>query len=306
MTAFEPTRTRADAGQVGESDDDLLRRLLADVADQGWDSSAGQELLALLAARAPGWAGSIDRHCQIRPGSTAAADVLSLAWETLATSGRLVAAADAPWAYLWHAVRKTAAVDAAASTVLGARTATRDLARCRTMNAPLRVGLAADPAFERLHQATPSGASTPETPGSWSPALEAFLRLLVDRGACPRRWRDALDRAVQVLADSRDSYREHDLRRDPYLRLVLGLHPRQLSALAGLLIGTRRGDRAAQSLLRALHDDPATDPATVDGALDRLRILLEESPTRRRGYGCGTPSCGPAVAHPRRLVTAHR
>lgn len=293
MTVFEPTRTRADAGQVGESDDDLLRRLLADVADQGWDSSAGQELLALLAARAPGWAGSIDRHCQIRPGSTAAADVLSLAWETLATSGRLVAAADAPWAYLWHAVRKTAAVDAAASTVLGARTAARDLARCRTMNAPLRVGLAADPAFERLHQATPRGASMPETAGSWSPALEAFLQLLVDRGACPRRWRDAVDRAVQVLADSRDSYREHDLRRDPYLRLVVGLQPRQLSALAGLLIGTRRGDRAAQSLLRALHADPATDPATVHGASDRLRTLLEESPNVAAGMDAEPPVADP-------------
>jgi len=93
-----------------------------------------------------------------------------------------------------------------------------------------------------------------------------------------------------VMADSRRSYEEYDLRRDPYLRTVLGLEPEQLSALAALLIGTRRGDRERQSLLLALHRDRTVTPDRVPGATERIGRLLGAD--RRFGPtpGASTPA----------------
>jgi len=53
-------------------------------------------------------------------------------------------------------------------------------------------------------------------------------------------------------------------------------HRRPYSAahdLGALLIGPRRGDRAAQSLLLALHRDPTARPEDVVGAVDRIAFL---------------------------------
>lgn len=63
------------------------------------------------------------------------------------------------------------------------------------------------------------------------------------------------------------------LRHDPYLRQVLGLTPDELSALGALLIGPRKGDRAAQSLLLALRRDVATPTESVLGASARVALL---------------------------------
>jgi hypothetical protein len=108
----------------------------------------------------------------------------------------------------------------------------------------------------------------------WSPALRAFIRIIVDAGGEERFWTDAVGRAVDVMADARQSYQEWALRRDPYLTGVLGLLPSELSALAALLIGRRRGDRAQESMLLALHRDLATTADDVPRARERLAVLL--------------------------------
>ncbi len=86
-------------------------------------------------------------------------------------------------------------------------------------------------------------------------------------------WLDAIGRALDVMADARRSYEEHMLRRDPYLRDVAGLTPDELGALGALLIGPRRGDRAAQSLLLALHRDVTVPTEAVVGAAARIDVL---------------------------------
>ena len=75
------------------------------------------------------------------------------------------------------------------------------------------------------------------------------------------------------MADARRSYEEYTLRRDPYLRAVLGLSLDELSALSALLIGPRKGDRAAHSLLLALHRDLTVPTDSVLGAQARISLL---------------------------------
>lgn len=115
---------------------------------------------------------------------------------------------------------------------------------------------------------------------SWSPALTTLLRLIQRHGGDGDFWADAIDRAVEVIADARRSYEEHALRRDPYLRDTLGLTHDQLAALGALLIGTRPNNRARHSLLLALHRDPGTSIDAVPRARERLAALLA-SPAAR-------------------------
>lgn len=271
--------------------DDDLRRLLTTVNDRGWDNPDGEALLRLLREKSRNWALAVDRHCRALPGTINPDDVMSIAWEKTTAVGRSIAAAERPWAYLWNVVRNAAAIELTADVVQSTRTASRARTLCRVSETPLRVGL-------DEHQLRAATAPTWSAGASWrwSPALEALLGILVAHGGSEAFWRDALDRAVEVLAGNRDSYREYELRRDPYLRDVLGLEPRQLSALAGLLIGTRRGDRRRQSLLLALHDDVETDPGDVDGALGRLGVLLAEPLLARAAAAAECPDEAPWLA----------
>lgn len=138
--------------------------------------------------------------------------------------------------------------------------ARRSLDEARTMAPPVRLGLDTQPLdCVVVHIADrPSGRQS--ITARWSPALHAFLDILEEYGGERAFWADALDRVIDVMADTRRSYQETAVRSDPYLRNILGLQPAQLTALAALLVGTRRGRRAEQSLLRALHRDPGTRP----------------------------------------------
>jgi hypothetical protein len=53
------------------------------------------------------------------------------------------------------------------------------------------------------------------------------------------------------------------------------LRPEQLSALGALLTGTRRGKRAQQSILLALHRNPNAAADEVPGAAHRINLLLD-------------------------------
>jgi hypothetical protein len=257
------------------TDDAALRRLLGLVQDEGWDGRAGTALLALLEEHATRWAPPVDRHCGLPYGTTAPHDLLREAWLVLDRFAPRVLAADAPWAYLWNAVRNAAAVAAAGAAVASPALAERDLRRCRDIRPPLRVG---DETW-RLDQAITPDSTSASAGSHWSPSLQRLLDLIVVRGGDRRLWADAIDRSLDVMADSRRSYEEYNLRRDPYLRSSLGLEPAQLSALAALLIGTRRGDRGRQSLLLALHRDRTVTPERVPGAAERIGRLLGGSQT---------------------------
>lgn len=256
----------------GASDAAEVRRLLYVVGGAGWDSPDGRGLLLIFEDKCQSWAPAIDRYCGLPAGTTDPATLLSVAWEVLNRYGERVLAADSPWAYVWHTVRNAAAIDAAGAALQTAALPAQNMLRCRSLPTPVRLGLDHDvlpsrsPARDLAHG--------PGTTDRWSPALHALLDLVVARGGDRAFWADVLDRAVEVMADARRSYEERELHRDPYLRLELGLGAEQLSALGALLIGTRRGDRASQSLLLALHRDTAIDAAGVTGSAERLRVLL--------------------------------
>ena len=248
-----------------------LRVALGRVAVEGWESDPGRAVMRALTSRCAKWGEKIShRHrasCPTDPG-----DVLSLAWLTLDRFARNVAAADAPWAYLWTAVGRAMAVDAAAAAMLSERTVRRARddwpAGVKRLGADdVRVGPTAG-----LDGAAPGLASRGGR--DRSPGVAALVRHLAgsDRSEV-EFWADAVDRALEVMASARRSYEEVSLRRDLYLRDVLGLSGAELAALGALLIGPRRGDRAAQSLLLALHRDPAARPEDVVGAVDRIAFL---------------------------------
>jgi hypothetical protein len=216
-------------------------------------------------------------------------------WLVLNQYPQRVITAEAPWAYLWNAVRNATSVAAAGAAIGSMALAERDMPMCRKIPSPVRVG---DETW-RLDRAVVPNTDSQDSAGRWSPALRRFLELLVERGGDRRFWADAIDRAVEVMADARRSYEERDLRRDPYLRLVLKLRPEQLSALGALLIGTRRGNRAQQSLLLALHRNPNAAYEELPGAADRINFLIDaqrlagsKAPTQLRPVAAGTERDG--------------
>lgn len=243
-----------------------LQTAVTHVRSEGWESPWGTWLLGEFGKRGESWAVKIDQRCVRRPGSTSPADVLSACWSTVTRFPQSIASADAPWAYLWTAVSNDLSVDITAESMLSERGARR-----RQTDRPARVtriGLE----VHQLDQTRLDVFSPP--PPQFSQGLDALIQILA--GGDPEQtlfWTDAVDRALDVMADARRSYEEYTLRRDPYLLHQMGLTPEELSALAALLIGPRRGDRAAQSLLLALRRDPTTPVDSIPGATRRVGVL---------------------------------
>ncbi len=265
--ASSPTR---EADVVDVDTNEGLRIALGLVAAHGWDSEQGRAVMQALTSRCAKWGEKIShRHGAGRP--TDPGDVLTLAWLTLDRFARNVAAAEAPWAYLWTAVGRALAVDDAAAAMLSARTVRRP--RCEWPVGVNRLG-ADDDRLATAADLDGSAAGMGQRGRDRSPALTALVQHLAgDDPGEVEFWADAVDRALDVMAGARRSYEEVTLRGDLYLRDVLGLSGAELAALAALLIGPRRGDRASQSLLLALHHDVATRPADVVGAVDRIVFL---------------------------------
>ena len=251
---------------AGAGADDILRTAVERIREEGWESPWATWLIEQLQARCGAWAAKVDHRCNRRPGTLPPEDVLTACWHTITRFPDAILAAQAPWAYLWTAVRNELAVDITAESVLSTQQARRSSAD--RPDRLVRVGL------ETHHLDTCSPALSAPVPAPPSDGLTALVGLLAEGDADRvRYWADVVDRALDVMADARRSYEEHALRRDPYLRDHAGLTLDELSALAALLIGPRRGDRAAQSLLLALRNDPATPVETVPGAARRVRLL---------------------------------
>jgi len=273
-----PSLFRTGTGVHDAGTHEGLRAALAEIGSQGWDSEAGRAVMYSLTSRCAGWSAKMSRNPGAGGGAADPGDVLSLAWLTLDRFARNVAAADAPWAYLWTAVGRAMAVDAAAAAMLSERAVRRARSNWpvgvhRLGADDVRVGPTAG------LDGTAPGLVTDrdrdrDRDGAQSPAAAALVRHLA--GSDPSGiafWADAVDRALEVMASARRSYEEVSLRRDLYLRDVLSLSGAELAALGALLIGPRRGDRAAQSLLLALHRDPTARPEDVVGAVDRIAFL---------------------------------
>ena len=267
-TATVPTHPiiSPDADGWGDaSTDDGLRKALLLLIGDGWDSPVGRAILGAVAARSAPWARLSAGRRGLPWEAVDPVDVLSVAWYTLDRHARTVAAAQRPWAYLWVSVSKTLAVAGAAEAMLSEQAPLR-----RATMLPFRVvrfGLD-DP----LLDVVTNDADRPSD-SERSASVAALVALLAAKGGGVEFWADAVGRAIDVMAGSRRSYEEHFLRRDPYLRDRLGFTPAELGALGALLIGPRRGDRAAQSLLLALHRDPTTRPQAVTGAVARIALL---------------------------------
>lgn len=262
-----------------------LRAALNLVAAQGWDSGPGRAVVRALTKRCAKWGANM-AHRDWAGGETDPGDVLTLAWITLDRFACNVAAAHAPWAYLWTAVGRAMAVDGAAAAMLSARTVRRPRREW-----PVGVNrLGTD--NERLGTfAGMDGTALADRDQHQSPAVKALVRHLAGSNPADAEfWADAVDRALDVMAGARRSYEEVTLRRDVYLTDVLGLSGAELAALAALMIGPRRGDRAAQSLLLALHRDPSATPEDVVGAVDRIAFLT----ARRRAATAALPGTAAA------------
>lgn len=243
-----------------------LRTAVLHVRDFGWENPAGEWLLAGLHARGASWAAKIDHWCNRSPGTLAPEDVVTACWYTITRFPDGIVAATAPWAYLWISVRNALAVEIVAESVLSSSCARRRHAD--RPDRPLRVGL------DSQHLDSASETISAERPSHRSDGLTTLITILADnQPEMTTFWADVVERALDVMADSRRSYEETNLRRDAYLLHEVGLTVDELSALAALLIGPRRGDRAAQSLLLALRRDPTTSVDAVPGALRRVRLL---------------------------------
>lgn len=276
-------------GVVDAATNEGLRLALSVIGQHGWECAAGRAVIAALQARCKGWASTRAAASHTCAGAVDAGEVLSVGWLTLARFGARVAAAEAPWAYLWTAVQNAMAVEIGAAEVLSRKAVERPASQWpRTA---LRSGLflfgeldAEDDDDEpgprrgmtvrRALAALAAAGAGGEGPGGPSRPVAALVELLARGRECERQfWSDVVQHALEVMDGARRSYEEVVLRRDPYLAGVLGLSPKELSALAALLIGPRRGDRAGQCLLLALHRDPTTDPAEVTGAVARIGVL---------------------------------
>ena len=260
-------------------DEDALRCAIRDALSTGWECDSGRAVVEALQQRAPRWARALDARMGNQPDSTDPADVLRTAWLTLHTFGANVAGSQSPWTYLWTTVRRTLAVDNTEQACLASGVLRLYREKGETPPTAVRAGVDAAAWEDAAGDSSTSGSRC-----NWSPALEAFLGVIVDAGGEPRFWEDAVGRAVDVMADARHTYQEWALRRDPYMTGVLGLLPDELSALAALLIGRRRGDRAQESLLLALHRDLTTTADDVPRARERLAALL--SRTEHRSQRC--------------------
>lgn len=272
-TVFVPIPDLPTTFRVGDQTHDAdthegLHVALLTVDAHGWNSDAGRALTAALTHRCAGWAGNLVRRGRVR--SADPGDVLSCAWVTLHRFAAATARADKGWVYLWTAVGNALAVDEAAASLLSERATRLPLDAWPVGIA--RAGL--DPTVAGGRSAAQGGTLGLLAP----PASDAIAELLAAGDAEEREfWSDAVDHAIDIMTEARHSYQETVLRRDTHLREVLGLTQAEVSALAALLIGPRRGDRAAQSLLLALHRDPTADPAGVVGAIERIRFLTSRS-----------------------------
>lgn len=261
-----------DAGVWDAGTHEGLRVALTEVGVGGWDCPAGRAVLMALRGRSASWLATSSRSCRTGGGSTDPGEVLSVAWLTLHRFAATIAAATAPWAYLWTSVRNALAVDAAAAAMLSDRAVRRP-----REDWPVGVERLGDLATSpdgraRALESPPCIAERPDDGVSPTVATLAAHLALGDEAEAAF-WADAIDRALDVMADARRSYEEVHLRRDPYLRDELGLDGAELAALAALLIGPRRGNREAQSFLLALHRDLDAQPEDVVGAVDRIRFL---------------------------------
>src|SRR5665647_2731129 len=120
-----PSLFRTGTGVHDAGTHEGLRAALAEIGSQGWDSEAGRAVMYSLTSRCAGWSAKMSRNPGAGGGAADPGDVLSLAWLTLDRFARNVAAADAPWAYLWTAVGRAMAVDAAAAAMLSERAVRR-------------------------------------------------------------------------------------------------------------------------------------------------------------------------------------
>ena len=262
---------RTAAGVHDAHTNEGLRAALGEIATYGWDGEAGRAVLHSLTSRCSAWSVAAARAGRTGGGTADAGEVLSLAWLILQGSARNIAAARAPWAYLWICTCRSLAVETVATGLLSTRAVkvdrsfwplgvtrcgdeTRELARVAALNGSLAEGAQAD-----------------DVPSPGAVAIVGYLA--GDDAEEAAFWLDAVGRAIDVMADARRTYQEVALRRDPYLREVLGLSSAELAALGALLVGPRTADRDAQSLLLAVRKDAGARPQDVVGAVDRIAFL---------------------------------
>jgi len=236
--------------------DEGLRAAVREVTRcASWEIPAGRQLLTELRVRSARRATAVSRRVSVDLSVALVDDMTSLAWELLATQTRSVLGAGQPWAYLMSAAAQALTNEARAQRCLTGTATIRGAGRVHVPRHVNPIGAAAAEVETELYGH--AAATRPESlrpvvaatkRASW---LDAFVDLLVDRGADPSVTSAAVDR-ISELAETTSAWRETVVRRDPVLSR-LGLCPDQAGALSALVFGSRRSGRS-DGLLTAVLD----------------------------------------------------
>jgi hypothetical protein len=236
--------------------DEGLRAAVREVARcASWEIPAGWRLLTELRVRSARRAAAVSRRVSVDLSVELVDDMMSLAWELLATQTQSVLGAEQPWAYLMSAAAQALTNEARAQRYLTGNSTIRGAGRVHVPRHVNPIGAAAAEVETELYGH--AAATCPESPrpvvagtkrASW---LDAFVDLLAEHGADPAVTSAAVDR-ISELAETTSAWRETVVRRDQVLSR-LGLCPDQAGALSALVFGSRRSGRS-DGLLKAVLD----------------------------------------------------
>ena len=241
MTSASPCPKRIHTPPDGLDDVDLrkptlMRETLTKVSKTGWDSPAGERLLATLRDACTTVTLRVERSRRLTHDPARSDDLLSHAWELVEKHRDELLRANSPWGYLTTCLRHILVTSIVADTLQVTPNAVRNGSAARAgIHPPVRLDTTnLDDGFDRLVLATYADTAQP----TWGRGLLTLHAELVTRGAPADITAAAIERIADIAATTRRGHRESAVASDRALN-HLGLTPGQARALLALLIGSR-------------------------------------------------------------------
>jgi hypothetical protein len=180
----------------------VMRDALAEVAETGWDSPAGERLLASLREASTTVTARVERGRHIVRDPARCDDLLSHAWELVEGHRDELLHADNPWAYLATCLRHVLVGLTLADTLQVSPTVVRNGTAARLgIQPPLRIGTALVDNDEPW--AAAPALPDPSDRSGWDSGLVALHAQLVERGAPPNISAAAINRIADIAATTR-------------------------------------------------------------------------------------------------------
>ena len=249
----------------------LMRDTLTTVAETGWDSPAGDQLLAALRHACTTVTLRVERARRLTHDPARCDDLLSHAWELVHQHRDDLLRADNPWGYLTTCLQHVLVSLIVADTLHVTPNAVRNGTAARAgIHPPVRLDTTTlDDGFDRLVLAPPTNT----TRDAWDRGLLTLHAELVNRGAPADITATAIDRIADIAAATRRGHRESAVATDLPLH-QLGLTPDQARALLGLLIGGRTDNGTSSLWLRCKRSGSDAIDATDDVTARRTAAYL--------------------------------